>query len=196
MTISSDTLHCSNITLTCELVTELDFITEFDIFYQTARGFYGTFTIDVANQQGSLTLPDTWFCPILDLHVFQLLRPETLSIIHYMYSLPFTTHNLFDLIWMLQLLRPNSSNLPCLYWTFHLEYPLVLSRFYLKLNIRGWIEYLQRAFAIRQDTHHPSDTWSCPIRGFHKKIMFSHWDQSLQTLSCFWTLSFEHPSVI
>ena len=30
---------------------------------------------------------------------------------------------------MLQLLRPNSSNLPCLYSTFHLEYPLVLSRF-------------------------------------------------------------------
>ena len=32
---------------------------------------------------------------------------------------------------MLQLLRPNSSNLPCLYSTFHLEYPLVLSRFCL-----------------------------------------------------------------
>ena len=30
---------------------------------------------------------------------------------------------------MLQLLRPNSLNLPCLYSTFHLEYPLVLSRF-------------------------------------------------------------------
>ena len=27
------------------------------------------------------------------------------------------------------LLRPDSSNLPCLYSTFHLEYPLVLSRF-------------------------------------------------------------------
>ena len=26
-------------------------------------------------------------------------------------------------------IRPNSSNLPCLYSTFHLEYPLVLSRF-------------------------------------------------------------------
>ena len=34
----------------------------------------------------------------------------------------------WDLL-MLQLLRPNSSNLPCLYSTFHLEYPLVLSRF-------------------------------------------------------------------
>ena len=29
------------------------------------------------------------------------------------------------------LFRPNSSNLPCLYSTFHLEYPLVLSRFCL-----------------------------------------------------------------
>ena len=34
----------------------------------------------------------------------------------------------WDLL-MLQLLRPNSANLPCLYSTFHLEYPLVLSRF-------------------------------------------------------------------
>ena len=35
---------------------------------------------------------------------------------------------------MLQLLRPNSSNLPCLYSTFHLEYPLVLSRFCLTIT--------------------------------------------------------------
>ena len=55
----------------------------------------------VASKQGTLTLPDTWFRP------------------------PF-----WDLL-MLQLLRPNSSNLPCLYSTFHLEYPLVLSRFCL-----------------------------------------------------------------
>ena len=38
---------------------------------------------------------------------------------------------------MLQLLRPNSSNLPCLYSTFHLEYPLVLSRFYFDLLLRN-----------------------------------------------------------
>ena len=38
------------------------------------------------------------------------------------------TRCLFDLL-MLQLLRPNASNLPCLYSTFDLEYPLVLSRF-------------------------------------------------------------------
>ena len=44
----------------------------------------------------SLTLPDTWFRPPL-----------------------------WDLL-VLQLLRPDSSNLPCLYWTIHLEYPLVL----------------------------------------------------------------------
>ena len=35
---------------------------------------------------------------------------------------------------MLQLLRPNSSNLPCLYSTFHLEYSLVLSRFCLSIH--------------------------------------------------------------
>ena len=61
---------------------------------------HGAFATGVASQQGTLTLPDTWFRP------------------------PF-----WDLL-MLQLLRPNSSNLPCLYSTFHLEYPLVLSRFY------------------------------------------------------------------
>ena len=62
-------------------------------------GFHGAFATGVACQQGTLTLPDTWFRPPL-----------------------------WDLL-MLQLLRPNSSNLPCLYSTFHLEYPLVLSRF-------------------------------------------------------------------
>ena len=64
-------------------------------------GFHGAFATGVACQQGTLTLPDTWFRP------------------------PF-----WDLL-MHQLLRPNSSNLPCLYSTFHLEYPLVLSRFCL-----------------------------------------------------------------
>ena len=63
------------------------------------RGFHGAFATGVASQQGTLTLPVTWFRP------------------------PF-----WDLL-MLQLLRPNSWNLPCLYWTFHLDYPLVLSRF-------------------------------------------------------------------
>ena len=69
--------------------------------HRIMSGFHGAFATGVASQQGTLTLPDTW------------LRP------------PF-----WDLL-MLQLLRPNSSNLPCLYSTFHLEYPLVLSRFYL-----------------------------------------------------------------
>ena len=70
-------------------------------------GFHGAFATGVASQQGTLTLPDTWFRP------------------------PF-----WDLL-MLQLLRPNSSNLPCLYSTFHLEYPLVLSRFYLNEHV--WV---------------------------------------------------------
>ena len=61
--------------------------------------FYGAFTIGVACQQGTLTLPDTWFRPPLwDLLVLQLLRPRTCHV--------FTP-------------------------TFHLEYPLVLSRFAL-----------------------------------------------------------------
>ena len=64
------------------------------------RGFHGAFATGWAYQQGALTLPDTWFRPPL-----------------------------WDLL-VLQLLRPDSSNLPCLYSTFHLEYRLVLSRFY------------------------------------------------------------------
>ena len=68
-------------------------------------GLHGAFATGVACQQGTLTPPDTWFRP------------------------PF-----WDLL-MLQLLRPNSSNLPCLYSTFHLEYPLVLSRFCFVVKI-------------------------------------------------------------
>ena len=75
-----------------------DLYTELDL-HRIMSGFHGAFATGVASQQGTLTLPDTWFRP------------------------PF-----WDLL-MLQLLRPNSSNLPCLYSTFHLEYPLVLSRF-------------------------------------------------------------------
>ena len=74
--------------------------------WSTLFCFHGAFATGVASQQGTLTLPDTWFRP------------------------PF-----WDLL-MLQLLRPNSSNLPCLYSTFHLEYPLVLSRFYFALGNR------------------------------------------------------------
>ena len=75
-----------------------DLYTELDL-HRIMSGFNGAFATGVASQQGTLTLPDTWFRP------------------------PF-----WDLL-MLQLLRPNSSNLPCLYSTFHLEYPLVLSQF-------------------------------------------------------------------
>ena len=42
----------------------------------------------------------------------------------------------WDLL-VLQLLRPDSSNLPCLYSTCHLEYPLVISRFSFIYNPLG-----------------------------------------------------------
>ena len=67
--------------------------------HRIMSGFHGAFATGVASQQGTLTLLDTWFRP------------------------PF-----WDLL-VLQLLRPDSSNLPCLYSTFRLEYPLVLSGF-------------------------------------------------------------------
>ena len=70
-----------------------DLYTELDL-HRIMSGFHGAFATGVASQQGTLTLPDTWFRPIF----WELL--------------------------LLQLLRPDSSNLPCLYSTFHLEYPL------------------------------------------------------------------------
>ena len=91
--------------LACALIVETSFPDSSPnndlpkLTFTELRGFHGAFATGVACQQGALTLPDTWFRP------------------------PF-----WDLL-MLQLLRPNSSNLPCLYSTFHLEYSLVLSRF-------------------------------------------------------------------
>ena len=71
---------------------QFHYYTELDL-HRIMSGFHGAFATGVASQQGTLTLPDTWFRP------------------------PF-----WDLP-MLQLLRPNSLNLPCLYSTFHIEYP-------------------------------------------------------------------------
>ena len=50
--------------------------------------------------------------------------------------LPFRTPDSVPPFWdllVLQLLRPDSSNLPCLYSNFYLEYPLVISRFYFAM---------------------------------------------------------------
>ena len=62
-----------------------DLFTELDL-HRIMSGFHGAFATGVASQQGTLTLPDTWFRP------------------------PF-----WDLL-VLQLLRPDSSNLSCLYF--------------------------------------------------------------------------------
>ena len=54
---------------------------------------------------------------------------------------------ILDLL-MLQLLRPNSSNLPCLFSTFHLEYPLVLSRFCLQEKYKIFPEICEKVSKI------------------------------------------------
>ena len=110
-----------------------DLYTELDL-HRIMSGFHGAFATGVASQQGTLTLPDTWFRP------------------------PF-----WDLL-MLQLLRPNSSNLPCLYSTFHLEYPLVLSRFYSHTTNqpKSTVElgYMcPRGLLVHQQLHSPS-SWN------------------------------------
>ena len=107
--------------------------------HRIMSGFHGAFATGVASQQGTLTLPDTWFRP------------------------PF-----WDLP-MLQLLRPNSSNLPCLYSTFHLEYPLVLFRFCLSQEtIPKFIESQISTFTL---------TTSCFVLKGHRH----DWDQCLFT---------------
>ena len=67
--------------------------------HRITSGVHGTVATGVACQQGTLNLPNTCFRP------------------------PFR-----DLL-VLQLLRPHSSNLPCLNSTLHIEYPLVLSKY-------------------------------------------------------------------
>ena len=62
---------------------------------------------------------------------------------------------IWDLL-MLRLLRPNSSNLPCLYSTFHLEYPLVLSRFCCLASVAA----LCKSFHAKE-----SSIYICIIRG-------------------------------
>ena len=112
-----------------------DLYTELDL-HRIMSGFHGAFATGVASQQGTLTLPDTWFRP------------------------PF-----WDLL-MLQLLRPNSSNLPCLCSTFHLEYPLVLSRFYLwqmkftHLNRRRHRLYIWHLYLTFENLSNDTTEWS------------------------------------
>ena len=70
----------------------------------------------------SLTFTELWVVSMEHLQRVWLARME---------CLPFRTPGSVPLFWNLlvfQLLRPDSPNLPCLYSTFHLEYPLVLSR--------------------------------------------------------------------
>ena len=96
----------------------------------TISGFHGTFATGVACQQGTLTLQDTWFRPPL-----------------------------WDLL-VLQLLRPDSSNLPCLYSTFHLEYPLVLSRFCFKTIVPPFIRDLLPTVALYPNVQSILSIWS------------------------------------
>ena len=103
-------------------------------------GFHGAFATGVASQQGTLTLPDTWFRP------------------------PF-----WDLL-MLQLLRPNSSNLPCLYSTFHLEYPLVLSRFYFNnLHVKSERDWAKTIVCIVSTMYYTQcQKWPWPMTPWPK----------------------------
>ena len=60
---------CDNIIPICELITELDFITDFDLITKFWRIPLNIAT-GAASQQRTFTPPDTWSCPIWDLHLF------------------------------------------------------------------------------------------------------------------------------
>ena len=100
-------------------------------------GFHGAFATDVACEQETLTLPDTWFRPPL-----------------------------WDLL-VLQLLRPNSSNLPCLYSTFHLEYPFVLSRFSFLSTKYIWM------FKVRSPEKQDIENYDLEKFGFKRRAYAS-----------------------
>ena len=117
-----------------------DLMTVPNLTFTELRGFHGAFATGVASQQGALTLPDTWFRP------------------------PF-----WDLL-MLGLLRPNSSNLPCLHSTFHLEYPLVLSRFYY-LHVYRWC-IVHKQPRIRKLSRPDVSCWTWD-QGHHREHHFS-----------------------
>ena len=67
-------------------------------FHRIMSGFHGAFATDVACQQGTLTLPDSLFCPFFGLSCAPIAETSFLE-------------------------------LAMSYSTYHLEYPLVLSRF-------------------------------------------------------------------
>ena len=52
-----------------EFITELDVNTEFDLITEFRR-FPWNIATGAASQQRTLTPPDTWSCPIWDLHLF------------------------------------------------------------------------------------------------------------------------------
>ena len=58
-----------NDTPKCELITELDCITDVDHITTFCR-FPQNIATGAASQQRTLTPPDTWSCPIWDLHLF------------------------------------------------------------------------------------------------------------------------------
>ena len=78
-------------------------------FHWIMSGFHGAFATGMASHQGTLTLPDTRF------------------------RTPF-----WDLL-VLQLLRPDSSNLPCLYSTFTLNTPGYFLHFAFDMNSVNWL---------------------------------------------------------
>ena len=132
MTIYSDTLHWSGITPIFDPITDLEFIT----FYRVVRGFHRTFATGAACKQRTLTLPDTWSCPIWDLRS-SFCWDHWHSIIHY-------TTNSWPFLWFDIL--PNFDSFP---WfdTWHTNHDqLDLTFRILHYWIKVSIGHLQRVW--------------------------------------------------
>ena len=124
----------------------------------------------VWHASGERFLPDTWFRSLL-----------------------------WDLL-VLQLLRPDSSNLPCLYSTFHLEYPLVLSWFCLRfaeLNLSLTFYLIAPDFhtsfvtgsVCQQRTLFPPDPFSCLTLGPVCVLMLRQIAPEFVLFPDFWVLT-------
>ena len=79
MTICSDILHWSDITLTHDLLPNLILLPHLTPFYKIARclKFHRTFATDAVCQHRKLTSPDTWSCPTFGLAFDLILRPKS-----------------------------------------------------------------------------------------------------------------------
>ena len=135
-------------------------------FYRILRGFHRTMATGVACWQGTLTLPDTWSCPIWDLQMF-FCWDHWHSIIHYI-----TNSGVFTWFDFLPNLTPFLDLTPPIHVPFPDLTHLILNLTWLDIGFH-WA--FATGVACRQGTLTPPGTWS---RSFGTCMCSTCWDQS------------------